>query len=122
MIARKPEPPLLPRSIPLPIDRASLSAAQAAIEDQQYAQYCLDENRKWSEFLVTRLNKIGIQTQKSFANFVLAEFKDTAQADAANARLQENGILVRQVGDYNLPHCLRITVGLGSDCERIIAI
>ena len=34
-------------------------------------------------------------------------------------RLKEAGIIVRQVGSYNLPHCLRITVGDESGCRRV---
>jgi histidinol-phosphate aminotransferase len=30
------------------------------------------------------------------------------------------GLIVRQVGSYKLPHCLRITVGDESSCRRIV--
>ncbi|MAJ95581.1 MAG: histidinol-phosphate transaminase, partial [Marinovum sp.] len=33
--------------------------------------------------------------------------------------MYEEGLLVRQVTNYNLPHCLRITVGDEPACERV---
>jgi len=49
----------------------------------------------------------------------LARFDSEELADAADAHLQANGILVRAVKSYGLPHCLRITVGKPADCKRI---
>ena len=39
-------------------------------------------------------------------------FRDPQRsADAANAYLNSKGVIVRQVGGYGLPDCLRITIG-----------
>ena len=105
---------------PFNVTSPALVAAQAAIEDQQYAQYCIDENRNNGIRLVEALNAIDIRTAPSFANFVLAEFRDDAQAEAANAALANAGIIARLVGSYNLPQCLRITIGSADDCEMVI--
>ena len=42
---------------------------------------------------------------------MLVRFADAAKAAAANDYLQTKGIIVRGVGGYGLPDCLRITVG-----------
>jgi len=34
--------------------------------------------------------------------------------------LRGRGLIVRQVGSYGLPHCLRITVGLPEECTMVI--
>ncbi len=47
----------------------------------------------------------------SEANFVLADFGRTENADVADGFLRARGIIVRKVAGYGLPHCLRITVG-----------
>ena len=41
------------------------------------------------------------------------------EAEACDAFLQSQGLLVRRVASYNLPHCLRITVGDESSCRRV---
>jgi histidinol-phosphate aminotransferase len=42
---------------------------------------------------------------------VLADFETAERAKAADAWLRSRGIIVRALGGYELPHCLRITVG-----------
>ena len=36
-----------------------------------------------------------------------------------DAWLREQGLIVRQVAGYKLPHCLRITVGDEASCRRV---
>jgi histidinol-phosphate aminotransferase len=53
------------------------------------------------------------------ANFVLARFADAAEAESCDAFLRGQGLIVRRVAGYKLPHCLRITVGDESACRRV---
>jgi histidinol-phosphate aminotransferase len=55
----------------------------------------------------------------SHANFILARFKGIEEAQACYEFMYNEGLLVRQVTNYNLPHCLRITVGDATACERV---
>jgi histidinol-phosphate aminotransferase len=59
------------------------------------------------------LRSIGLLVHPSVCNFVLVEFPRDPGRDAAAALafLKTRGILVRGMGTYHLPHCLRITVG-----------
>lgn len=107
---------------PFNVNRAALAAAEAAVKDRGYLDYCLAENAKWGEFLVSELRGIGIACDDSAANFVLARFESEAEADAANEALAQNGLIVRQVKGYKLPDCLRITIGQGGDCARVISV
>ena len=42
------------------------------------------------------------------------------RANAADAFLRTRGIIVRKVGGYGLPHCLRITVGSAEEVGLVI--
>ena len=53
------------------------------------------------------------------ANFVLARFADEAEAMACDDFLKSRGLIVRRVAGYNLPNCLRITVGDEPSCRRV---
>jgi histidinol-phosphate aminotransferase len=53
------------------------------------------------------------------ANFVLARFADATEANACDDHLRSEGILVRRVAGYKLPHCLRITVGDEASTRRV---
>ena len=64
--------------------------------------------------------ELGIPSDTSCANFILARFQSHEEAQACDAFLKDNGIIVRQVAGYKLPHCLRITVGDESACRRVV--
>ena len=67
------------------------------------------------------LAEIGVPSDVSCANFVLARFASEDEAMAVNAHLNTQGLLVRPVGSYKLPHCLRITVGDEASCRHVVA-
>ena len=58
----------------------------------------------------------------SVGNFLLVEFSATEgkNASAANNFLMERGIIPREVANYGLPQCLRITVGLEEENQALI--
>lgn len=106
---------------PFNVNSGALAAAQAAVLDTEYTAKCVEKNAKWRDWLVSELRALGLGCDDSMANFVLARFADEAAADAANEALAQAGLIVRQVKGYGLPEALRITVGKGADCKRVVA-
>ena len=106
---------------PFNINRAALSAATAAVNDEEYVKNCLLHNRNLGDFLINEIRNLGFKCDDTFANFILPRFADEKQADAVNDTLEKDGLIVRQVKGYNLHNCLRITIGKEADCFRIIA-
>ena len=104
---------------PFNLSNTQLAAAEAAIRDRDWAANCLAQNTKNRDWLAGALAEMGVPSDPSDANFILARFEGEAAANACEATLREDGILVRKVGGYNLPHCLRITVGTEADCRRV---
>jgi histidinol-phosphate aminotransferase len=105
---------------PFNLGQAQLDAAEAAVRDRDYAQHCLAENQRMRTWMAEALAKLGVPSDVSCANFILARFHDVEEAEACDARLKEAGILVRRVASYKLPHCLRITVGDEASCRRTV--
>ena len=105
---------------PFNISNAGLAAAEVAVRDQAYAAHCRVENAKWRAWLGDALAEIGVPSDVSCANFVLARFANPAEADSCDTYLQSQGLIVRKVAGYNLPNCLRITVGDESACRRVV--
>jgi len=106
---------------PFNVSAPALAAAKAALEDVAYTEHCRAENEKWRGWLAAELEKIGIPSDPSFANFILARFNSADEAKAANAHLQDNGLIVRMVANYNLPQALRITIGDEVACRQVVA-
>jgi histidinol-phosphate aminotransferase len=104
---------------PFNLSTAALATAEAAVRDTAWVRKCRTENAKWRDWLARTLAEMGVPSDIATANFVLARFADQADADACDAHLRQEGIIVRRVVGYKLPHCLRITVGDEASCRRV---
>ncbi len=105
---------------PFNLSSPALAAAQAAVEDADWLGFCRSENTRNRAALAAGLAEFGIPSDPSEANFVLARFRDAAEASACDAALRAGGVIVRRVAGYGLPAALRITVGDGAACARVL--
>ena len=104
---------------PFNLSTSQLDAAEAAVRDRDHVNRCRSENTRLRHWLAEALATLGVPSDTSLANFVLARFADAAEAEACDAFLQKQGLSVRRVSGYKLPHCLRITIGDESSCRRV---
>jgi histidinol-phosphate aminotransferase len=104
---------------PFNLSNAALAAAEAAVRDRAWVQRCRQENARWRDWLARVLAEMGVPSDVATANFVLARFADAPEANACDEHLRGEGIIVRRVAGYKLPHCLRITVGDEASCRRV---
>lgn len=96
---------------PYNVNRLSILAGAAAIEDEAYFQACcaaIQGNRAW---LTGELRELGFTVLPSSANFVLAK-SGRIPGGELYRRLRESGILVRWwSGSGRIEDYVRITVG-----------
>lgn len=104
---------------PFNLSSTQLEAAEAAVRDQDFVNRCRAENARMRHWLSEALAELGVPSDTSMANFVLARFASEEEAVACDAFLQQQGLIVRRVAGYKLPHCLRITVGDEASCRRV---
>ncbi|MGH1457915.1 MAG: histidinol-phosphate transaminase [Paracoccaceae bacterium] len=104
---------------PFNLSQPALVTAEAAVRDRAYAEKCRADNARLRGWLAKALDDIGVPSDASSANFILARFRDAAQAEACNAHLNAQGLIVRATKGYKLPHCLRITIGDEASCRRV---
>lgn len=104
---------------PFNLSNTQLDVAEAAVRDQDWVNRCRSENARMRHWLAEALAEIGVPSDTSMANFVLARFSSPEEAEECDTFLQTQGLIVRRVASYNLPHCLRITVGDESGCRRV---
>ena len=103
---------------------ASQVMAAAAMRDQGHMQGIVAATAAIRGEFSRALTEAGFAIPESHANFVLIPFADAATADAADKALRAGGLLVRAMGGYGLPQCLRATVGAAEamrDVARILA-
>jgi histidinol-phosphate aminotransferase len=84
----------------------------AALEDREHFWAAVQHNNQWLPWITAEIRKAGLRVDDGSANFVLIHFpKDGKTAKAADDFLMKNGVILRGVGNYGLPDCLRMTVG-----------
>ena len=96
---------------PYNVNRLSLLAGAAAIEDEAYFQTCTAAIRETRGWTVGKLEALGFTVLPSQANFLLARHSRVSGRDLYE-RLKEAGILVRWWGDQpRIRDYVRITIG-----------
>ncbi len=104
---------------PFNLSNTQLETAEAAVRDQDYVARCRADNTRMRHWLALALAELGIPSDTSMANFILARFANNEEAEACDLFLQKRGLIVRRVSSYKLPHCLRITIGDEASCRRV---
>ncbi len=104
---------------PFNLSHAALVTAEAAVRDRDWAGKCRADNTRLRAWLAEALAEKGVPSDTSTANFILARFASREEAEACDDYLKSEGLIVRRVAGYNLPHCLRITIGDEPSCRRV---
>jgi histidinol-phosphate aminotransferase len=104
---------------PFNVSVPAQAAGVAALAEPGWLERSRAHNARWRAWLGEELARAGIRVWPSEANFVLADFGTPDAAGAADRALRARGVIVRRVGGYGLPQCLRITVGLEEECRLV---
>lgn len=105
---------------PFNVSNAGQVAALAAVEDEGFLQKLIASNKKCRDFTVKELTEAGLTVYPSAGNFILVDFGNAEKAENTRLYLKGQGILVRQVGGYGLPSCLRVTIGTEDEMKLAV--
>lgn len=107
---------------PFNVSMPAIVAGIAAVRDEEYTERAREHNTRWRAWLTKELSKLGLHVYPSFANFLLVRFGSTSGQTAADANqhLMAQGIIPREVTNYGLPDCLRISIGTEQDNMALI--
>ena len=103
---------------PFNVNAVALAAATAALGDGEFVRKSYELNRQGMLQLTQAFGKMGLAYIPSFGNFVAVRVGD---AQAVNAKLLKQGVIVRPVANYGMPQHLRVTVGLPEENERFLS-
>ena len=107
---------------PFNVGLAGQAAAVAALAEPGWVEAGRAHNRRWRSWLSEALEGAGLKVRPSEGNFLLVDFGDADAAGAADARLKARGVVVRRMGSYDLPQCLRITIGTEEECRLVAEV
>lgn len=103
---------------PFNVNAMSLAAACAALEDQAYVKRSIALNREGLEQLARGLTQLELDYIPSVGNFIT--FDVARDAGPVYDSLLREGVIVRPIGVYEMPHHLRVTTGLPEENARFL--
>jgi len=108
---------------PFNVTSPAQAAGAAAIQDLAFEERSVAHNAQWLSWIEAKVREAGFSVTPSVGNFTLIHFdaEGLRTAQAADAFLKSKGLILRAVGAYGLPNCLRLSIGTGEECERVAA-
>lgn len=102
---------------PFNVSNLGLVGAIAAIKDYSFIAQSFELNRQGMQQLVAGIKRLGLAHIPSHGNFVTIEVAD---AVTINQKLLKQGVIVRPLGGYDMPHHLRVTIGREAENRRFL--
>jgi histidinol-phosphate aminotransferase len=96
----------------------ALVAAEAALTDDEHLQETINVNVLGMQQLIDGFKKLGLEWIPSAGNFVLVDLKQAGQP--IYEALLRKGVIVRPVGNYELPNHLRISIGTAAENQLFL--
>ena len=104
---------------PFNVNSLAQAAACAALDDTAFLSRTRALLREGRRYLAAQLAALKIRWIPSVTNFLLLELGPKA-GDVAQALL-ERGVIIREMSAWNLPGCVRVTIGTMPENRRFIA-
>jgi histidinol-phosphate aminotransferase len=108
---------------PFNLTASAIAAGAAAVEDAEHVAAAAAHNDAWLPKVTAAVEALGLKVTPSVGNFILIHFPESGEktAPAADAFLSARGVILRRVGNYGLPHALRMTIGSEAANQAAIA-
>jgi histidinol-phosphate aminotransferase len=103
---------------PFNVNSIALEAAKAALQDQEHIQRSVALVRDGMQQVRAGLERLNLRYVPSAGNFLLVDC--ARPAGVVYEEMLRRGVIVRPMGGYSLPTCLRITIGTQDQNERML--
>ncbi len=108
---------------PFNVNSLAQVAAISALKDKNFIKKSVKHNLFWASKLKKILNNFNIFTNDVSANFLLLNFnKCKYSANFVQKKLEDKGIILREMSSYKIKNALRLTIGSSADNKKLIKI
>ncbi len=102
---------------PFNANNLAIAAAVAALNDDDFVAKSFIANQVGRQQLIDGLQKNKLSCLPAYGNFVTFEAKN---ATGLNAKLLQQGIIVRPLANYDMPNHLRVSVGTTEENTKFL--
>ena len=106
---------LLKVKLPFEPSTPAQAAGIGALADKEFLHRSLELNARGLRYLTEGLQDAGLTVVPSEANFVMTILPSEQQANCVFEELLAQGVIVRPLKAFGLPHCLRLSTGTDDD-------
>jgi len=103
---------------PFNVNSLAQAAACAALEDHAFLRRTRRMVREGRRYLTEALTRVGLSVVPTVTNFLLV--KVGARAPLVARRLEQQGVIVREMSAWKLRGYLRVTIGTMPENRRFI--
>jgi histidinol-phosphate aminotransferase len=111
---------LLKVKLPFEPSTVAQAAGIAALEDRGFLHRSLELNARGLRLYHEAFTELGLSPVSSEANFVMLPMRSAEHAAAVADGMLRRGTIVRPLGAFGLPYCLRISTGTMEASERCV--
>ncbi len=105
---------------PFNINRIAQVAAQAALENKDFAKKIVNFTNKEKNYFYKSFDRLNISYQRSATNFILVNFKKNTKK--LYQYMLNNGVIVRELSRWGLTNYFRVTVGTNLQNKNFIKL
>jgi histidinol-phosphate aminotransferase len=102
---------------PFNVNNVALAAAAAVLEDDDFVRRTREINDAGMKQLTEGMARLGLEYIPSYGNFVCVRVENAMEV---YRKLLQKGVIVRPVGNYELPDFLRVSIGLERENARFL--
>ncbi len=103
---------------PFNANSLALAAAQASLNDEQFIKDTVALNNLGMKQMTDAFKRLGLSYIPSVGNFVAVDVK--SNGSEVYEALLHDGVIVRPVGPYQMPHHLRVSIGTEAQNQKFI--
>jgi histidinol-phosphate aminotransferase len=113
---------MLKVKLPFEPSEPAQAAGIAALDDTEFLARTIQTNREGKLQFASAFHELGIKYIETAANFFCLTLENTEEAINLHERMERGGVIVRPMGGWGLPNCVRISIGTKEENNYAIEI
>lgn len=91
-----------------------------ALADIDYVRRTVDNNKREMKKYISAYAELGVKAIPSYGNFVMLDLGTEESVEELFEHLMKDGVLVRRLASFGIPHGIRISIGKPEENDRCI--